>query len=369
MPYWRTASSTADALTHINAFKEINPFGYSVKTDGTLADTAGLEIVGGKWDELLAAARTKKIRVVPTLMWSDGNAIHRILSNGVTRRKLEDAIANLVKDKGYDGIDIDFEGKKAETKDYFSTFLKGLYQRMGTKWVMCDIEPRTPVDSRYDSTPPKDATDYANDYVQINKYCDRVRIMAYDQGAIDVKLNKTALQAPYVPVADPQWVYKVVNLVLKNISKKKLVLGVATYGYEYSVTPFTGYGYSYDLQWAFNPKYATDLAAQYGATISRNRAGERSFVYIPNLFPNLPAQAGSPPPGTTPTSLSNNDTVPVTATTGSGQAGPVFNILWWSDASAINDKIAIAKELGLRGIAIFKIDGGEDLGLWDLLPH
>jgi spore germination protein YaaH len=171
-----------------------------------------------------------------------------------------------------------------------------------------------------------------------------------------------ALQAPYVPVADPQWVYKVVNLALKDISKKKLVLGVATYGYEYSVTPFSGYGYSYKLQWAFNPKYASDIAAQYGATIQHNRAGEQSFVYIPNLFPN------SPPPGTTPANLSNNDTVPVTATNGSGKAGAIYNILWWSDASAINDKINIAKELGLRGIAIFKIDGGEDPALWNLLP-
>ncbi|KKU03595.1 MAG: hypothetical protein UX06_C0039G0004 [Candidatus Giovannonibacteria bacterium GW2011_GWA2_45_21] len=38
LPYWRAASSTADVLPHLSDLKEVNPFGYSVKSDGTLAD-------------------------------------------------------------------------------------------------------------------------------------------------------------------------------------------------------------------------------------------------------------------------------------------------------------------------------------------
>ena len=355
IPYWRSATGTADALLHIDAFTEINPFGYTVKNDGTLADTAKMD--EEPWTTLIAEARKRKIRVIPTVMWSDTLAIHRILSNQKTRIALEDEITALVKEKGFDGIDIDFEGKKAETKNYYSTFLKGLYQRMGKKWVMCTIEARTPLDSRYD-TIPKDIR-YANDFVAINKYCDRVRIMTYDQGTIDVKLNR-ARSAPYIPVADPAWVEKVMTLTMQTIPKKKLSIGIATYGYEYKVTKLSEYGYRYDMQWAFNPRYAIELAASLGIIPTRNGSNEIGFMYTPTTTVT-----------TTVTGETGSNNIVPTSTTAENQPSSdiksAVNIVWWSDAKAIKDKVDLAKKLGLRGVAIFKIDGGADPAMWDIL--
>ena len=53
--------------------------------------------------------------------------------------------ANLAKQNNYDGMEIDFEGKPASLENYFSTFLMGLKQRLGTKTLACDIEARTPL--------------------------------------------------------------------------------------------------------------------------------------------------------------------------------------------------------------------------------
>ena len=39
----------------------------------------------------------------------------------------------------------------------------------------------------------------------------------------------------------------------------------------------------------------------------------------------------------------------------------------WSDAEAIRAKADLAKELGVRGISIFKVDGGQDPALWNML--
>lgn len=42
-------------------------------------------------------------------------------------------------------------------------------------------------------------------------------------------------------------------------------------------------------------------------------------------------------------------------------------MMWWSDSLAVAQKIALAKQLGIKGVAIFKFDGGEDQGVWELL--
>jgi len=363
IPYWRSATGTADALAHLSTFKAISPFGFTMTTDGRLFDAA--KIHEEPWVSFIAQAKAKKIRVIPTVMWSNGEAIHEILSNKTSRNALQDEITAMVKDNGYDGVDIDFEGKKAETNKYFSLFLKGLYQRMGKKWVYCTIESRTPLSSRYDNIPS--GITYANDFVQINKYCDRVNIMAYDQGTIDLRLNEVQ-SGPYIPVADVKWVEKAVREAMKTISKKKIMIGVPTYGYEYEVTPLSESGYRYDLLWSFNPRYATDIATSLGLTPQRNSAGELSYMYLAtstlsNHFP--------PTSVSTDTSQSNNITPPTTEVASTSGASPTtllpLRIMWWSDAQAIADKVALARKLGVRGVAVFKIDGGEDPGMWDVL--
>lgn len=357
LPYWRVATSTDDVLPHLASFTSLMPFGYIVQNDGMLHDAFRLESSDATTTAaFIVAARAAGVKVVPTIMWSNGSAIHAILSDPASRAALATRIADVARTRGYDGVDIDFEGKWAETKDSFSAFLKDLHTRMNGIPIYCSIEARTPVADRYDSTPPPDATEYANDYVAINQYCHRVQLMTYDQQTVDVKLNSAASGAPYIPIADPKWVEKVVTLAAETIAKDKLMIGVATYGYEWQVTPLSVSGYRYDMQWAFNPRYAVALAAALGLTPSRNTAGEISFTYQPSA---ASAVAGGAAPAAA-TTYSDTGTTPATSSS--------YNILWLSDATAIAQKIALAQRLGVRGIAIFKLDGGEDPGLWNVLP-
>ncbi len=362
IPYWRAATGTADTLPNLSALTTVHPFTFTVTSKGQIAPQEDLS--QEPWASFIKQAKAKKVRVIPTIMWSDGEAMHRILSNQKTRNALQDEITAMVMQNNFDGIDIDFESKWAETKPYFSLFLKGLYMRMGQKWVYCTIESRTPPESRYSGTPPADAYIYANDYKEINKYCDRVQIMTYDQGAIDVKLNR-ARAAPYVPVSDPGWVEKVIELAAKDIPRKKLMIGIPTYGYEYSVRPLSQYGYRYDRQWALNPKYATDLAAQMGIKPVRNAAGELSFIY------KKTAKEGSKPDKSE--QIVDGGLAPAASLYSqaalAAQFEPPFNVVWWSDAQAVKDKIDLAKKMGIRGVAIFKLDGGQAPGFWDVVKN
>ncbi|MDP2665083.1 MAG: glycosyl hydrolase family 18 protein [bacterium] len=338
IPYWRASAGTTDVLSHLQNFTSLMPFGYIVQNNGSLYDAFGMSDTSSTSTAsvLIAAARAAGVKVIPTIMWSNGTATDQILRVTSSRIALEDAIAALVKDNGFDGIDIDFENKLVHTRPYFSLFLKGLYARMGKKWVYCTIEPRTPPMSAYTVIP--NTITYANDYTAFNTYCDRVQIMAYDQGVVDLKLNAAADSTPYIPVADLRWVEKVITLAAQTISKKKIIIGIPTYGYEYDLVPFRQ-GYRYALHWAVNPGYALSLAEMLDVMPKRNAAGEMSFVYFPTTTPQTASAMPDP-----------------------------LHIVWWSDANAINDKIELAKKLGVRGVAIFKIDGGEDPRLWNILP-
>ena len=44
-----------------------------------------------------------------------------------------------------------------------------------------------------------------------------------------------------------------------------------------------------------------------------------------------------------------------------------IRIIWWSDAQAIKQKVNLARKLGVRGVAIFKLDGSADPQTWSVL--
>ncbi|MEK7192931.1 MAG: glycosyl hydrolase family 18 protein [Patescibacteria group bacterium] len=361
IPYWRIATGTADVLPHLSQLSSVIPFGFTMKNNGTLSDTA--ELTKEPWLSFFKEARRQNVLVVPTVMWGNGETIHKILSDSKSRIALEDEIANAVKSNNFDGIDIDFEAKKHETINYFSTFLRGLDLRMGNKLIYCTVEARMPIEDRYlpgDTIPP-DALDYANDYVEMNKYCDRIEIMAYDQGTVSKKLNK-ARSAPYAPVADPDWVESLITLASKTIPKNKIILGIASYGYEYTVTPIPGDGYQYKRLWAFNPKYAIEIATKLGITPTRTSANEMGFTYDSRI--------SEPAPSVESSQVQQIASATTTTAENSGSTAKnnqPFNFLTWSDSTAIAEKVALARRLGIRGVAVFKFDGGEDPKMWEVL--
>ncbi|MBI3589530.1 MAG: hypothetical protein HY093_03940 [Candidatus Liptonbacteria bacterium] len=354
LPFWKKESGTADISQNFEKLKEVSPFSYEVSSDGTLRDK--LKINEGLWPEWLKAARAAKVKIIPTIAWFRGEEIHNLLSNKRLRLAHEDAIAKLVKDHKFDGIDIDYEAKKAETSPYFSLLIQGLAIRLHpkNKILACTIESRTPAASLHDTT--VDETQYANDYVVLNRYCDEVRVMAYDQGTIDLKLDTSKGNGNlYAPVADPDWAEKVIKEAIKTISRKKIMLGVPTYGYEYEVGWNDGVT-TYRRLRSVNFFTAMDLAEAINISPTRNNAGEIGFTYVTSTFfevsPVLKWEVSSTLPQNFPSATLN--------TTSS-----VARFVSFTDAEAVRQKIKLAKKYGLKGVALFKLDGEADPLIWE----
>lgn len=309
---------------------------------------------------MIRDAQHSDVLVVPTVMSGDTDLIHSVLSNETLRSKHVEAIAKEVKKQGYDGIDIDYEGKRASTRPYFSAFLKELKEELGDGMLSCTIEARTPPQDLYRTVP--ETIEYSNDFVEINKYCDRVNIMAYDQQRADLSLNDARKGAPYIPVADSAWVKKVIEFTAKTIDKDKLVLGVPTYGAEWELSVEPEWYKSYGKLWSLNPKYATDTAKKKKVKAERNSAGELSFTYLPNSSKSVVGKYDVPR-GTTDANKAAAQALAYASKTGNPT---IVHVVWWSDAEAIKEKVKLAQELGIKGVAIFKIDGGEDQNIWKL---
>ncbi|MGC9599416.1 MAG: glycosyl hydrolase family 18 protein [Minisyncoccia bacterium] len=356
LPFWKSQDGAADIAVNLNALHEVSPFSYELSSSGALIDD--LRIGNGSWDAWFGAVRDAGVRIIPTIAWFDTPNIYKLLSNAKKRQAEEDTIAALVKSEKFDGIDIDFEGMTSSTKPYYSLFIYGLALRLHPvgKALACTVVPRTPVGSLYDSN-PLPAVQYAEDYAVLNKYCDEVRVMAYDQGTIDIKLDASKGNGRlYAPTADPAWVEKVIKNTITTISPKKVILGIPTYGYEYQVSWNMG-ATTYERVRSFTFFQAMDRADSLGIAPYRNNAGELSFTFassthINNVGPALTSIVAS--------------TLPAALATANPNTSTTF-FASFSDVQSTADKIALAKKYGLRGAMLFKADGDLDPATWGVM--
>ncbi len=340
LPYWKRDEAASSTMQYLNKLSEISPFSYTVSTDGSLKNP--MKTDAEPWLTLFTEARKQGVKIYPSILWTDKNQIESMLSYKKKRTAHIDAIVTEVKLQNWDGIDIDYEGKLADTREGYAKFVTELAAKLhkNKKKLICTVEARTPIDSRYSKVTDEllARIEYANDYKAIGKACDEVRIMAYDQSTDDLQLTTKYQNSLYKPVADVDWVKKVVTLALEDIPAKKIQLGVATYGYKYEIVPKDGTSTpSVPRIGAMNYIYADELARSLQITPIRNQAGELSFTYS-------------------------------TTTVSSGMAKQSTYLIWYSDSEAIKDKIKIAKLYKLGGIAIFKLDGAFDQKLFDALP-
>lgn len=343
LPYWKEKEALAEIFSNIQKFNELSPFSYEVSSDGKLIDK--FKINDELWVKFLNEHKNSRLKIIPTIAWFNRNQIHEILKNPKTRESHIEEIVSLVETKNFDGIDIDYENKKAETSISFSKFIKSLSEKLhkNKKILSCSVEARTPLASRL-KVIPKDFK-YANDYYVLSKYCDEVRVLAYGQGKIDLLLNEKKGNKGkfYAPVSDNDWVEKVIKETKRYIVPQKIMLGIPTFGYEYEYKKSDNGKIVYEKIRSVTYKSAVDLASSLNLKPARNSAYELSFTYATSSL------------------IENKNTV---ATSTENLFATSTRLVVFNDAVSMSDKIKIAKKHKFRGVVFFKFDGETDSELW-----
>ena len=359
VPWWSEETGTESALKNIKDLDVIYPFTFEVKNDGSLRNLADFD--DDHWEDLFKEADDERVDIIPTITWFNAAEIHAVLSDDDKREEHIEEIVRMVKKNRFDGVNIDYETRWAETIDDSSEFLEELADELGRRDLTCTIEARMEPERRWRNVPDK--IEYSNDYREINRHCDWVEIMAYDQQRADLLLNDERRGVPYSPVADIDWVEHVVELALEDFDEKKVMLGVATYGRAWDVTVAPDWYRDYDSVAALNHKRILELIDIYDAPVGRTEGGEAVITYFPEdsvwkILNQLPTPKG------TPKGYEAAAKALMVATYANIEIPVRF--ITWSDAKAIEDKLDLVEKYDLKGTAIFKVDGEEDQKLWRL---
>ncbi len=167
------------------------------------------------YDEILSYARSQGIKTHASVALMNKDELHNLLSNPENRSSLVNNLYQEVVRNKYDGVNIDFEFIAASDASHFVSFLQELKTKLGPDKVLSvAVFARTAND--------KWPTGY--DYKAIGAVADKVVVMAYDY--------HYATDTPG-PIAPLWWANQVVDYMVSIMPREKILLGMASYGYDW----------------------------------------------------------------------------------------------------------------------------------------
>ena len=206
----------ADTLPYLT---DINVFSYGFTEEGNLTYPAADD----GW--MIEAARNAGVRPVMTLtpLGADGRFNNHLVSvlvrNPAVSQRLIWEIGRTLQERGFGGLDIDFEYVLAEDREAFAAFVRQVTQVMNLFGypVSVALSPKTSADQRgllYEGI----------DYRLLGEAANHVMLMTYEWGYS---------QGPPMAVAPINMVRRVVDYAVSEIPAEKIILGIPNYGYDW----------------------------------------------------------------------------------------------------------------------------------------
>ncbi len=286
---------------NLGSINTVIPFSYKVDQYGAIS--------GRHYSKPFALAKsagTQTLALVNNIQGDNfnSNIIHRMLSNASSRSRAVNGIARLLVEKGYQGVNIDFENVPARDRIYLTAFFRELASVLRPKnlLVTASIPAKT-----YDDK--SSAHSGAYDYQAIAPYLDMVMIMTYDEHYAGGDPG---------PVASLPWVEKVINYSLKSFHPKKVALGIAAYGYD----------------WSWNKGKALTYNGIQNLIKKHQIAPKWHSVYKVPYF--------------------------------TYKTWGVTHQVWYENSYSTSFKADLVKKYGLKGVAVWRL-GYEDPNIWSII--
>ena len=151
----------------------------------------------------------------------NNNLISAIVNDMEARERLKDNIIAAVQEKGFYGVDIDFEYIKAEDRDAFTDFVRYITEAVHSLGypVSVALAPKT-------SAAQRGLLYEGKDYAALGAIADYVLLMTYEWGY---------KYGPPMAVAPINKVREVLDYAVSVIPPEKIHLGIPNYGYDWTL--------------------------------------------------------------------------------------------------------------------------------------
>lgn len=288
-----TLQLTLPYLTYISIFS------YDIRPDGSLKGLTND-------DRIIRAAREQNVAPLMTVtnlnadQSFDSDLSFRFLRNDVAQQNFIDGIPDYLKQKGYMGLNLDFEYVYAENREDYNVFMQNLGDRLRAEGLILTT-----------ALAPKSSDNQSgilfegHDYRALGRACDWILLMTYDWGYV---------AGPPMAVSPINEVERVLRYATKIIPSEKLMMGFPNYAYDWTLPYAPGTRAKYLTHPA-----AFKLASDTGSTIE------------------FDATSGTP-------YFSYRD-----------QNGKE-HVVWFDDARSIEAKLMLINEYDLLGLGIWTIN-------------
>jgi spore germination protein YaaH len=241
VPSWDSSAPTILGV-HSRDLDETNPGWLYANADGTVRITGE--------DARLRAALAGTL-LMPTLKnyvngSFDGAMMTAILNSDALREKHADAIAQLVVQNGYDGVDVDYERLTSSAKAGFTTFI----QLLGGKLHASNKKLSVTLS----------VSGGGQDWTAVGAVADSVKIMAYDYHW------STSAAGPISPL---DWLDQIATSAERAMPAQKVMIGLPWYGYDWLGTAGSAVTYA----------QAMTRAQSSGINVGHDANGEATYTY------------------------------------------------------------------------------------------
>ena len=276
----------------------LTPFTYGISADGGLLPLND--------ERLLAAAgryRNAALMHLSTLTESGAFSNDRsslLLNSPDLQERLIQDVINTMQQKGYYGLDVDFEFVFPRERALYADFIRKLRERLNPLGypVIVALAPKTRGDQPgllYE----------AHDYALLGEAADAVLLMTYEWGYT---------YGPPMAVAPIPQVRAVLDYAVRVIPREKIFLGVPLYGYDWPLPYVQGQTRAESI----SPQYAVELALRRRAEILYDETAQSPYFYYTDR-------------------------------------GGREHVVWFEDARSMDAKLRLVAEYGLRGAGYWNL--------------